>query len=105
MVELPAAAAPAWNVTVPPATETGVAIDSVFTSAFVDDKVHVETPEALVAEHAPSVLLVPVAAKVGVVPDTALLLASFNVIVIVEVATPFAATGRVPLVGKRDDQG
>src|SRR5207247_1201088 len=98
IVEFPADAAPAVNVTAPPVTDTGDVIDNVFTSAFVDASVHVATPDTSVAEHAPGVLPVPVAAKVGVVPATALLFASFSVIVIVEVATPLAVTGLVPLM-------
>jgi hypothetical protein len=39
---------------------------------------------------------VSVAPKVGTVPETPLLLASFNVMVIVEVAVPSAMTGEVP---------
>ncbi len=53
MVEVVVEAAPAMNVTVPSGFETGVAIARVFNSALVDVKVQVETPEALVAEHAP----------------------------------------------------
>ena len=39
-----------------------------------------------------------VAPKVGVVPEMLLLLASFKVIVTVEVAAPSATTGPVPLI-------
>ncbi len=45
-------AAPATKVTAPSALETGVAIDKVLTSAFVEVIVQVETPEPLVEEQA-----------------------------------------------------
>lgn len=41
---------------------------------------------------------VSVEVKVGVTPETPLLAASFRVIVTVEVATPFAITGPVPVI-------
>ena len=41
---------------------------------------------------------VSVAENVGVWPDTLLLLASFRVIVTVDVATPLATTGLVPVI-------
>ena len=41
---------------------------------------------------------VSVATKVGTTPETALLLASFKVTVIVEVAEPSATTGVVPVI-------
>lgn len=98
IVEFAATAEPAVNVTVPPAFTTGVAIESVFTSATVEERVHVETPEAFDAEQTPYEFVedVSVAEKVGVTPGTKLLEASFNVIVTVEVAEPFATTGDVP---------
>lgn len=43
-------------------------------------------------------MFVPVASKVGVVPPTGLLKASMSVMVTVEVATPSATTGLVPLI-------
>lgn len=43
-------------------------------------------------------MLVPEVEKVGVSPLTGLLLASSNVTVIVEVATPLAATGPEPVI-------
>ena len=52
MVEVDAAA-PAMNVTVPPALETGVNRESVFTSALIDFNVHVELPEASDEEQIP----------------------------------------------------
>jgi hypothetical protein len=88
------------KVTVPPLFTTGVAIESVLTSAFVDFSVHVDTPDAFVTEHAPYTLVLPVsvAVKVGVTPDTGVLKASFRVMVTVDVATPFATTGVVPVM-------
>src|SRR5882724_4592914 len=52
------------KVTVPPVFTTGVAIESVLTSAVDDRSVHVDTPDAFVAEHAPYTLLLPVDEKV-----------------------------------------
>jgi len=52
-VELPAVAGPALKTTVPSVLDTGVTMDSVLVSAVVDDKVQVETPEALLREQAP----------------------------------------------------
>src|SRR6266700_2195752 len=78
------AAGPAWKVTVPPVTATGVTMDSVFTSAVVDCRLQVEMPKALVAEQGPKVLLDPLAEKVGVIPGTGLLFTSFKVIVMIE---------------------
>ena len=68
MVELTATAAPAVKTTVPSAFTTGVAIESVFVSAVVDERVQIETPEAFVTEQAPYAFVVPVsvAPKVGV---------------------------------------
>ena len=86
------------NVTVPPVLATGVTIASVLTSAFVDLSEQVATPEALVAEQAPSVLSDPVAEKVGVTPGTGAPLASRSVIVTVDAAIPLAATGDVPVM-------
>src|SRR6266404_2641614 len=98
IVELAAVGPPAVKVTDPSVFATGVRMDSVLVSAVVDAIVQVETPEPLVAEHAPYVLLEPVAEKVGVTDGTPLLLASFRVIVMVEVAAPFAVTGLVPVM-------
>src|SRR5438132_470505 len=100
IVELAAAAGPAVKVTVPPLCTTGVAMESVLTSAFVDASVHVDTPDAFVAAHAPYTLVLPVsvAEKVGVTPDTGLRKMSFSVMLTVEVATPFATTGLVPVM-------
>jgi hypothetical protein len=41
------ASAPAVNVTVPLVTTTGVAMDSVLISAFVEARVQLDTPDAL----------------------------------------------------------
>ncbi len=57
MVELAATALPDVKVTFPPAFTTGVAIDSVLTSAIVEARVHVETPDESVAEQDPYVLM------------------------------------------------
>src|SRR2546427_4019820 len=89
-------AGPATKVTVPPVTATGVRMNSVFTSAVVDCRLQVEMPKTLVAEQGPTVLLDPLAEKVGVIPGTALLFTSFRVMVMVEVDVPFAVTGLVP---------
>src|SRR5437870_12332838 len=90
MVELAAAAGPAVKVTVPPVFSTGVAIESVLISAFVDASVHVDAPDAFVAAHAPYTLVLPVsvAEKVGVTPATGLLEASSGRKVAVEGARP-----------------
>jgi hypothetical protein len=98
MVDVAAAMAPAVKVTVPSAFTTGVAIESVFNSAFVEVKVHVATPLAFVAEHALVVLAVPLALKVGVIAGTGLFAPSRRVIVIVDVATPSAVTLPVPVM-------
>jgi hypothetical protein len=100
IVELAATAAPAVNITVPPALITGVAIDSVLDSALVDLSVQVEIPEASETEQAVMVLPGPVsvAVKVGVTPLTKLFPASLRVIVTVEVAVPSASTGLVPVI-------
>jgi hypothetical protein len=98
MVEVATAGAPAVKVTVPSAFTTGVAIDNVLISALVETRVHVATPLASVALQLPGVAPVPLAVKVGVVPTTALSLLSFKVTVTVEVATPSATTGPVPVM-------
>lgn len=98
MVEFAIEAASAMKVTLPSVLDTGVRIESVLISAFVEDNVQVDSPEAFVAEHAPSVLLVPVVPKVGVSPGTGLLVASRKVIVTVEVALPLATTGPEPVM-------
>lgn len=40
-------------MTVPPVFETGLVIDRVFASAWLDVSVQVDCPDELVAEHAP----------------------------------------------------
>jgi hypothetical protein len=52
-------AEPAMKLVVPPAFATGVTIERVFSSALVDFKVQVETPEASVELHPPYTLVVP----------------------------------------------
>ena len=98
MFELPATGAPGSKITVPSVLATGVRIESVFVSAVVEARVQVATPATFVAEQAVRVLSVPVAANVGVRPSTGLLFASFNVTVTVDVATPSATTGLVPVM-------
>lgn len=100
--ELATEGAPAVNVTVPPAFIIGVAIERVLTSAFVDFRVQVDSPDALGAEQAPFTFIDPVfvAEKVGVIAVTALLFASLKVIITVEVAIPSATTGPVPVINE-----
>src|SRR5205814_935462 len=100
IVELAATAAPAVKVTVAPRYSTRVATKSVVTSFFVDASVHVDTPALSLHAALPISLVLPVsvAEKVGVTPETGLLEASFSVMVTVEVATPFATTGLVPVI-------
>lgn len=98
IVEVATAAGPAVKVTVPSALLIGVAIESVLISALVELSVHVDSPDAFVAEQADAVLFVPLALKVGVVPTSGLLLLSLRVMVTVDVATPSATTGPVPVM-------
>jgi len=98
IVELAIEAEPELNVTVPSLFTTGVAIESVLIPAEVDFNVQLEIPEVSVGEQFVYVLPVPVALKVGVTPDLGLLFVSLNVIVIDEVAVPFASTGPVPVI-------
>jgi hypothetical protein len=100
ILEFAATAAPAVKTTVPPALTTGVAIERVFDSALVEVNVQVDTPLASLEEQAVMTLVEPVsvAPKVGTVPDTPLLFASFNVMVIVDEAVPSAITGDVPVI-------
>ena len=51
-VEVVALGLPGIKTTIPSAFIKGVAIESVLLSAFVDESVQVETPEALVSEQA-----------------------------------------------------
>lgn len=53
MLEFAATGVPAVKVTVPSAFTTGVAIESVLTSALSELNVHVEAPVASEAEQAP----------------------------------------------------
>lgn len=73
MFEFTATGVPAVKVTDPSVLATGVTIARVFTPEAVELKVHVDTPVALVTEHADSVLSAPVAEKVGVEPLIGLL--------------------------------
>ena len=98
MLEFPATAAPAVNITVPPALTTGVAIERVLVSALVEASEHVETPLASELEHVSIELVDPVsvAVKVGTEPETPLLFISLRVMVMVEEEVPSATTGPVP---------
>lgn len=100
ILEFATAGEPAVNTTMPPVLTTGVAIASVFVSDCDDFNVHVDIPEASEEEHAVITLVVPVsvAVKVGTIPETPLLKASLRVIEIVEVATPSAVMGPVPVM-------
>ena len=100
MVELAATAEPAVKTTVPPVLTTGVAIARVLVSAVEDLRVQVELPEASEDEQAVATLVDPVsvAVKVGTEPETALLFTSLRLMVMVEVATPSAATEEVPVM-------
>ena len=53
MLEFAASAVLAWKVTVPPLKLIGVATWRVLTSALVDERVQVETPDEFVAAHVP----------------------------------------------------
>ena len=94
------AAVPSVKLTVPPETETGVAIDSVFVSIVVEERVQVETPDPSDIEQAPYTLVDPVlvAVKVGVYPERRFEEASLIVIVTVEFEYPSAETGPVPVI-------
>jgi hypothetical protein len=99
VIEELAATAPAEvKVTVPPVFATGVRIDNVLISALRDFNVQIETPLAFERLQVPYVFFIPesVASKVGTIPGTAKLLASFRVIVTVDDAIPSAMTGPVP---------
>ena len=100
MVEFAATADPAVKTTVPPVLTTGVAIARVLVSAVEDLRVQVELPEASEDEQAVITLVVPVfvAEKVGTEPETALLFTSLRLMIMVEAATPSAATGEDPVI-------
>jgi hypothetical protein len=98
MVEVKSEAGPGLKVTLEPVLTTGLAMESVLTSAFVEARVHVDIPLAFVALQVPAVLFVPLDVKVGTIPTTALLAESLSVIVTVDVATPSATTGPVPVM-------
>ncbi len=71
---------------------------SVLVSAVVEESVQVEIPEALVAEHAFTVLFEPLAVKTGVVPLIGFEFASSKVTVIEEVEAPSGSIGPVPVI-------
>lgn len=71
-----------------------------FTSATVERTEQVDTPEALEAEHVPTVLPVPPTDSVGVNPEIKLLFESRTVTVTVEIAEPFAMTGDVAVISE-----
>lgn len=91
---------PGLKSIIPSVLAIGVTMESVLTSALIEERVHVETPAASVTEHALYELLRPVsvAMKVGVSPATGLFEASFMVMVIVDVDTPSAMTGPEPVM-------
>jgi hypothetical protein len=91
---------PAVNTTVPPALTTGVAIERVLVSAFIDLSVQVETPEASDDEQAETTFVDPVSVALneGTIPLTGLFEASLRVIVTLDVAVPLAITGPVPVI-------
>src|SRR5262249_12966631 len=97
-VEVVAEGGPATNITVPPENATGVSTESVFVSAFVDLIVHVVVPVASVAGQLESVLFEPLAENVTACACDALPAASLKTIVTVEVSTPLAVTGLVPVI-------
>jgi len=70
----------------------------VLVSAFVDFIAQTEVPVASVVEQVPGVLPVPEALNWGITPATATPASFFKTIVTVEVATPSASTGPVPLI-------
>lgn len=86
------------KTTAPPIFTIGVAIERVLVSAVAEASVQLAIPSTEVAEQVPTVLLEPVAVKVGVWPGTGLLLESLSMMVIVEVAVPLATTGDVPVM-------
>lgn len=66
IVEFNAIAAPAVKTTNPPDFTTGVAMERVFVSAFVDLRVQVDTPLAFPVEQVPYTFVVPVLVPVNV---------------------------------------
>ncbi len=98
MVLVVAEGAPGKKVTELPVLTNGVAMERVFDSALVDLRLQVEIPELFVMEHVPIVLPVPDELKVGVIPVTPLLSASFRVIVTRDCETPLAMAGVVPVI-------
>jgi len=100
--EFPTLTLPPVKTTVPPATTAGVTNARVLVSAIVEARVQVDIPVlALLLEQTLTVFPVPVlvALKVGTtLGEIALLLASLKVIVMLEVAVPFAVTGPLPVI-------
>jgi len=98
MDEFAAEAAPATKLMEEPDFTKGVRICSVLFSALIDFNVHVYSPGLAVAVQAEAVLFEPEDENVVDPPETRLLLISFKTIVTVEVATPLATTGPVPVM-------
>lgn len=98
IVEVAATGEPATKVTLPSVLFTGDVMARVFISAVVEASVQVETPDASVTEQAEAVLLEPVALKLGVCPGAGLFAASRRVMVMLEVETPLASVGDVPMM-------
>lgn len=100
IVEFVEVATPALKTTLPPVLTTGVTIDKVLVSAFVEVIVQVEIPAASELEQTPYELTEPVsvALNVGITLTIGLFNESKRVIVIVEVALPFAVTPVVPVM-------
>lgn len=98
--EFNATGAPAVNTTAAPALTIGLVSVRVLVSARVEESEQVETPETSEDVQAPYALVDPVsvAEKDGVTPARGLLLASFRVMVMTEVAVPSAFTGDVPVM-------
>lgn len=81
------------NSTAFPAFANGDTSETVFDSALVDVTVQIACPKASVAGQALGVFKVPVIEYVGTIPETELLLMSFNVTVTSQVSTPSAIVG------------
>jgi hypothetical protein len=101
MVEFAAVGSVDEKVTVvEPVTATGEVSCSVFTSALVDARVQVATPDEFVAEQAPYTFPDPVfvALKIGVTPETGFRNESLREIVMNDTEIPSAETGLVPTI-------
>ena len=88
-------AGPATKLIELPVMLKGEVSETVFVSATVDLRVHVDTPDALEAAHAPYALPSPVfvAEKVGVIPPTPTFEASLKMMVTRTVLVLFATVG------------